>query len=68
MFAYNEPLSSYKLYHETPVESKIFERLFPKIPLVGALASLEKLLLLPDSVMKWAQCVRRAGFSAYARS
>jgi len=34
MFAYNEPLSSYKLYHETPVESKIFERLFPKILLV----------------------------------
>jgi len=35
MFAYNESLSSYKLYHETPVESQIFERLFPKVPLVG---------------------------------
>jgi len=34
MFAYNEPLSSYKLYHETPVESKIFERLFSEVPLV----------------------------------
>jgi len=34
MFAYNEPLPSYKLYHETPIESKIFERLFPKVLLI----------------------------------
>jgi len=61
MFAYNEPLSSYKLHHETPVESQIFERLFLEVPLVDCFGD-------GEFGKTTGQCVRRAKTGRFFRT